>query len=687
MGEEMGKTIVFIGQQADVLPLLSIVRDKHEGEVVLVAASTLLVEEIERNGMSCRSLSSYLPLERDEEIKKTAVDWFDAWGDQCQWDGRSYKEAVELEGVGAWWFLLPVLIPDVLRCIQYVEELLALIKTERPASLWLVDVERRQPYPLRLGLDLDLPGKMAAIVCREQGINVQPIKPPLRHRLGWWAEHARARGGIAFYYAFVRAWVVRWRVWLTRSGAREQKNSEKGTVALVTSPVYWRQTLNLNGEKTMADAIAGTSMEALGAQGYRLLGIDVDLSAPNYKQFDILRQKRLSPDIQWRAIEHYYRRSRKTNHLRRARLNEMECKLGAAAVCQRGMLYRNIDIAPLLAGRFNYLFAHYLAGAMEYLDALEYMLECEKVELVLIVYEEGPAGRSATLAGQRRGVPTLALQHGTLTNAYTPAYYLPAVTTSADGGPTACPVPTVTAVYGEHTRAMLVESSSYPPENVVTVGMPAYDGVARSLQMIDRDDSRRMLVLQNDRPMVLIISQPFLNPENRDYFASTVIDAAERMPDIQWAVKLHPSEGAGAWTQYLHNRSSNVRVFGDELHRLLSACDIVVAWHSTVILEAALFARPVISVTIPGSLAPVDYIRDGLVIMAENATDIASHVDALLYNGDLRQRHLQKTTQALGLYIYQPDGAATERVVGLAETLIQQGLIAGRGKTHREISK
>ncbi len=680
--KENGKVVVFIGQQADVEPLLAAVSRQQEGVVILVAASIVLAEEVAYRGMACRSLDEYLELGHNEEIKKTATDWFDAWADQRVWNGRSYKEAVALEGVGAWWFILPVLIPDVLRCVQFVEGLLALIKKERPSSLWLVDVEKRKPYPLRLGLDANLPGKVAAMVCRAQGIGIRRIEPPLAHRVGWWAEYARARGGLALYYALVRCWVARWRAWLTRGDREGAESEKKGTIALVTSPVYWRQTIDLNGEKVIDDAIAGTCKDALGARGYRLLGIDVDLGTPNLKQFTVLRQKRARASIQWRAIEYYYRTAQKEKRVRRARLNTLWQEVGGDAVRRRGMLYRDIDFAPLLAGRFSYLFAHYLEEAMAYLDALENALEREKVDLVIIVYEEGPAGRAAIIAGQRQRVPTLALQHGTLSSPYTPAYYLSAVSTEALGDPASCPVPTATAVYGEHTRAMLVEMSTYPSESVVMVGMPAHDGIVRWLWTISRAESRSALGLAECVPMVLVVSQPFFNRENRDYFAAAVVEAATRMPHIQWAIKLHPSEGTGAWEQYLGTRAANMRVFSDDLHYLLSACDLVVSWYSTVILEAVLFARPVISIKIPGCLAPEDYLRDGLVVEAENSADIELQVNSLLQDDELRQRRLRQGAEALGKYVYRSDGLASERVADLVENMVQKGRIKRKEETH-----
>ena len=142
-------------------------------------------------------------------------------------------------------------------------------------------------------------------------------------------------------------------------------------MALVTSPVYWRQTLGLDGEKLIDDAIAGTSMRALGERGYRLVGIDVDLGAPNRRQFEVLRQKQARQGVDWRAIKEYGPPSRKKGRARRTQLARLRRAVGEDAICRRGMRYRDIDFAPLLVGRFSYLFAHYIEEALGYLDALE----------------------------------------------------------------------------------------------------------------------------------------------------------------------------------------------------------------------------------------------------------------------------------------------------------------------------
>ncbi|MEE3258129.1 MAG: hypothetical protein VX293_02860 [Candidatus Latescibacterota bacterium] len=575
--------------------------------------------------------------------------------------------------MGLWWFMLPVLAPDVLRCIQLTEAISAMIEAERPTRIRLVDVVERRPYPLRLGLDANLPGKIAVLVSRSRGVAVCGLKAPARRRWTWRSRYWCARVGMKVYFACVRPLIARYRVWLTAGRQASSTPGGAGTVALVSSPVYWRQTVDGRGEQVCDDAIAGNCMRALGERGYDLLGIDVDLGSPNLRQFDVLRQKRARDGMRWRAIECF--NGKPAGTARRRRLEALGREAGEEAVRHRGMPYSGLDLAPLLAGRFAYLFDRFLEDALGYLDALEDMMASEKIDLAVIVYEEGPAGRAATIAGQRQQVPTLALQHGTLSSPYAPAYYLPAVAAGATGDPEACPIPDLTAVYGAHTRSMLVESSVYPADSVAAVGMPASDGIVELANATTPEQARRKLGLAEEGPLVLVVSQPFFNRENRDYFASEVLAAAGRVSEAAWAVKLHPSEEAGAWRHYIEGSGVGMREFRGDLHLLLSACDVVVSWYSTVIIEAVLFARPVISVNIPGCLAPEDYRRDGLVVQAGDATDIERQIRVLWRGGERREGQLHRGIKGVEKHVHKPNEAASERVADLVEALAREGRI------------
>ena len=674
-----GKTLVFFAQEGDVRPLMRVVA-AGEGQlrdVVAVAVGKPLADHIADEWGSCHCLDDYLDLPEGEEIKKMAIDWLDDWVDRSRAEGGSYKELATVDGIGLWWFILPVLIPDVQRCIQLIEGVTAMLKVERPERIVLVDVAGRLPYPMRLWLDDNLPGKIAQLVCAEHKVAVRRVHPGVLHSISWLARWAKAALAVSVYYALIRDLVVCWRIWLSRGKPSGPSANNVGTVALISSPVYWRQTIDQRGEVVVDDAVAGSSAHELAARGYRVLGIDVDLGTPNWRQFGVLREKRKQADIDWRAIEHYRPfTSIGARRLRKKKIRKIAHQGGSAAVREWGMAYKTVCLAGVLGSRFDFIYDRYIEQALGYMDALEHGLKREKVQLFLLVYEEGAPGRGATLIGQRHGVPTMALQHGGLSSPFVPAYYMKSVSTDPAGDPVACPIPNCTAVYGEHMRSMLVDISNYPSENVDVVGWPAYDGIVNMLQLTTQAEARAAMQLDATVPVVLVISQTFYTRENWVHYAEVVLGAAVDMPRVQWVIKLHPSEQVEAWQERIeaYGLEGRIALYTEDLHLLLSTCDAVVSWYSTVILEAVLCRKPVVCIKIPGCLAPVDYIRDGLVVEASSTGDLERILGGVMDSAQEWKEWTSRSVQALEKYVYRPDGMASGRVADLVTSRIATSL-------------
>jgi glycosyltransferase involved in cell wall biosynthesis len=670
------KTLVFFTQQSDVRPLMKTLAVEGKDGIVAVAVGSALTESVTSAQLPCRCLDEYLAIPEGEEIRKTAIEWLDAWADQPGSDGLSYKERVGLDGIGLWWFMLPVLIPDVLRCVQFVEAITSMVQTEKPDRILLVDVGGRRSFPLRLGLDDNLPGKIAGLVCGQLDVAVEMVSPGVVNSLSWMRRWGKARIMSAVYYACLRHIVSLWRIWLSRGKRANPEDEARTCVAVLSSPVYWRQTIGSEGEVMVDDAIAGSTARVLAEMGYRVLGIDVDLGRPGFKQFDILRQKRKQQNVEWRSIEYYQRFiDRRVRSSRREKIRAIAHSAGPRLIRELGIAYKGVGLEELLVPRFAFLFRHYIDQALEYMDGLRQGLDREGIALFMLVYEEGAPGRAATLLGQQLEIPTIALQHGALSSPFVPAYYMKSASTDTVGDPVPCPIPDLTAVYGEHMRSMLVDISSYPPDSVAVVGWPAYDGVIDMQQKMSREAARAVLQSDDETDLVLVVSQPFLTRENWDHYAQTTLGAAARLTGAQWAIKLHPSERIETWQQRIaaFGLEGRVKIYTGDLHQLLFACDAVVSWYSTVILEAALCHKPVISVSIPGCIAPVDYIRDGLVVEAGEVEDLERKLRGVLQDLQQREEQIRRAVKALGKYIDRPDGKASQRVADLVARQISGG--------------
>ena len=123
--------IIAIANTCDELPGVLRVLDAFGADADrLLIAGDGAVAAIAPGDIFVRLLSDYAPA---EDIQRKAVEWIDDWSDRTVLGDCSFKELLICKDVSFWWHFLPVLFPDVMRCMQYVDLYTALYSTEAPA--------------------------------------------------------------------------------------------------------------------------------------------------------------------------------------------------------------------------------------------------------------------------------------------------------------------------------------------------------------------------------------------------------------------------------------------------------------------------------------------------------------------------------------------------------------------------
>jgi hypothetical protein len=672
------KTLYFVAHLADIPVLLRQAQQEKEAQSVWVAADGAMARALQARGVESKTFEA---MDAGEgEIRRLALEWLDDWADEPLFDGLSIKAFARCREVTMWSFALPVLFPDVLRCIQMIKATGRVLDVVQPDRVVLVDVRRLPPHPFRLNLDANIPGKIIAETCQARRCRIDWVQPGrkavwdlarqrLKARILGWAYHSGGR----WFLGRCRAWSSRTK--LKRGDSPKGKNSP--CVMVLSSPVYWRECLADDGKWHFDDAIVGRCADQWEALGCRVVGLDFELNTPNLRQFGVLRQKRRRQRIEWKAYECYAAGMDRTALRRdRSEARRLLERIKAAMVGRRLMEYQGVVLDSFLAHRLRYVFARAVPEALEYWRAIEAAIKTESPDLMVSVYEEGPYGRAATLAGRASDVPTMALQHGILSSPYVPAYYYSQVSSAQNPDPDQVPVPDCTAVYGEQTHKWLTQLSAYPADGVTVVGMPSADAAVRAQEHLSKEETCRNLGLDAERPLVLLVSQPFLNRENRTYFVDALLRTAASMPETQFLVKLHPSDAADVWDADLaaHGLSGRVKVSAGRLLELIHASDVLVSWYSTVILEAAVCRRPVIVLKVPGCWGPEDLVEDGLATAVEGSEALALALK--------RQLAAPQAPQAKGLdaHVYCPDGNAARRAAEVGLDLIRAGNTSGKGR-------
>ena len=131
--------------------------------------------------------------------------------------------------------------------------------------------------------------------------------------------------------------------------------------------------------------------------------------------------------------------------------------------------------------------------------------------------------------------------------------------------------------------------------------MPSLDISQKLLRENRVDIAYKALKLDSSKPIILVVSQPFLTNADKHYFMSNIFEAIQKTKMIRWVIKLHPSESGKEWKDLFKTMRGNVDVsfFIVNIHAWILVSQAVVAWFSTAILEAFYLGKTVFAVRIP----------------------------------------------------------------------------------------
>jgi len=249
------------------------------------------------------------------------------------------------------------------------------------------------------------------------------------------------------------------------------------------------------------------------------------------------------------------------------------------------------DLAPILARILRSLDGWFDHQRRD-LIAAEELLTALRPASLLTGWE---ASRTAWLEAARRcGVPSVAIQHGVIYR-NNPDYYRPESPKLVR--------PTLTCVFGEEERDLLVNECGYPPGDVIATGSPriAPEGADIPATPDERDAVRREIgVLDAERMLVISGARHSVGEELHGVtILGRLFDGP--LPGVHLVFKLHPEESGGEhYIELVEGLATAggfaappVSIVRDmDLYRLLRAADAHLGIYSTVLTDAVLTATP-----------------------------------------------------------------------------------------------
>lgn len=314
---------------------------------------------------------------------------------------------------------------------------------------------------------------------------------------------------------------------------------------------------------------------------------------------------------------------------------------------------------PLVRNEFQGLFRAELPKMARLLALAEHVIERHRPDVVVTPDDSFWSPRLFTLLARHRGIPTLAVQQGFISDLGVEWRFL---TTDR------------VAAFGPTSQDALL-SHGVPVDRIVLTGCPRYD----SLVTDERTGNgwRERLGLPLDAVVALLASQPdapgaFASSEVRIAMLRSIRQAAEAIPELWLLVKPHPGENPRELRQLFANGRTRLVDRQLDIQQLIQACDVLITFHSTSAMMALIAGKPVLTVNFPGSGGSRLYADSGVAWLAESKDEIEQYLRIVTAGEDGRPARSEEQLAFVQRWTYLPDGRAAERVADIVLQLINR---------------
>jgi len=263
------------------------------------------------------------------------------------------------------------------------------------------------------------------------------------------------------------------------------------------------------------------------------------------------------------------------------------------------------------------------------------------------------------LIGRQKKIPTLHIQYGVASATAVNWKFM-----STDKA----------AIFDKNTYQVLTKMG-LKGENLLIAGNPRFDRLIRKENT--GSEIFRQLKINPDYKFVLFASQPnvadaFLSERFRREMIASVYHLVNSLKNTYLIVKPHPDENV-KFHYYLKSKIKSDSIILVErdfnIQDLILACDLMMTFHSTTILEALIADKPVICIDFYNKFRFNDYVKKGVAIGVSSKGEIAPAINNVINNEAIRAK--LRLARKNFLQYLPHKGRASEEIANLIFQMIK----------------
>ncbi|MBU0980249.1 MAG: UDP-N-acetylglucosamine 2-epimerase [Nanoarchaeota archaeon] len=279
--------------------------------------------------------------------------------------------------------------------------------------------------------------------------------------------------------------------------------------------------------------------------------------------------------------------------------------------------FNGVKVWKLFERQFYAYFEYRLMNHLIMHRVIGRMLDKVKPRAIFFSAETGDYGKIIFHLAAKRGIPVIAMQHGVLN------LDIRCFREKDDG----CPLPSVTAVYGQMDKDFLVKEGNYEPSTVMPIGSQRFDVIAFSDKLYDKKEIRKDLGL-TQKKTVFIATQPIPELEIRYGFIREACNVLKELP-VDVIIKVHPTEEEEPYRKLAKEIGIKrcIVTKSYDSYKAMYASDLVIIATSTIGLEAMIMGKPVMVVNFTGKPDEVPYALEGAALAARTPKEVKQRLE------------------------------------------------------------